>query len=358
MNENTINFELPSKIDRYLATLCKFYERENNNLLQQILVNAKIRVHPEWSYDNWNGGTYGHAIFMSLPESIYLSTVIDKSELQTEIRDGINKIHDIQNEFIDEVFFEMEVPEDHDWRRESGLLITHKRSISDPVANRIWGKVGFRLFLSHKTEVKKETSALKEQLKKYGISSFVAHVDIEPTKEWLEEIENALHTMDSFVAILTDDFHDSLWTDQEVGFAFGRGVPIISLKLGKDPYGFIGKFQALSCSWETAPLEIAKILIKKEPMVNAYITAVQNCQQYDESNNLSKLLPFIGKLSDHQAEKIITAFNENSQIRDSYGFNGKRPRYYGEGLVGHLHRLTNKSYKLTSRGQLVLNEEN
>jgi hypothetical protein len=285
-----------------------------------------------------------------------LSTVNEKSELQTEIRDGINKTHDIQNEFIDEVFFEMEVPEDHDWRKDSGLLITHKRLIPDPVASRIWGKDGFRLFLSHKTEVKKETSALKDQLKKYGISSFVAHVDIQPTKEWLDEIENALHTMDSFVAILTNDFHDSLWTDQEVGFAFGRGVPIISLKLGKDPYGFIGKFQALSCSWETAPLEIAKILIKKEPMVNAYITAIQNCQQYEVGNNLSKLLAFIDKLSDHQVEKIITAFNENSQIRDSYGFNGKRPRYYGDGLVGHLQRLTNKSYKLTSKDRLVLNE--
>jgi hypothetical protein len=79
MNENTINFELPSKIDRYLATLCKFYERENNNLLQQILVNAKIRVNPGWSYDNWNGGTYGHAIFMSLPESPCVRIVVASS---------------------------------------------------------------------------------------------------------------------------------------------------------------------------------------------------------------------------------------------------------------------------------------
>jgi len=82
--------------------------------------------------------------------------------------------------------------------------------------------------------------------------------------------------MDSFVALLTGGFHDSLWTDQEVGFAFGRGVPIISVKLEIAPYGFIGKFQALSCNWETAPAEIAKILIKKEPMLNAYVIAVQN----------------------------------------------------------------------------------
>ncbi len=29
--------------------------------------------------------------------------------------------------------------------------------------------------------------------------------------------------MDALAALLTTDFHDSNWTDQEVGFAIGRG---------------------------------------------------------------------------------------------------------------------------------------
>lgn len=354
MSNQEIQFKLAVNIERYLATLCKLYEKEGKTLLQQIIVNAKIRVHPEWSYDNWNGGTYGHAVYMSLPESLYLGTVNEKSELQAEIRNGINKIHDVQNEFIDEVFFELEVPGEDDWRKSSGLLITHNKSVPDPVADRLWAKDCFRLFLSHKTEVKTETNALKEELKKYGISSFVAHVDIQPTKEWLVEIENALHTMDAFVALLTDGFHDSLWTDQEVGFAFGRGVPILSLKLGKDPYGFIGKFQALSCTWQSAAPEIAKILIKKEHMLNAYINAASSCQRYDDGNKLSELLQFIDKLSAAQVDKIISAFNENSQIHDSYGFNGKRPRQYGDGLLPLLNRSTGKTYTLNTRGKIAL----
>ncbi len=352
MNGQGNTFELPKNIDRYLATLSKYYGKEGQKQLQEIIVNSHAKVHAGWSSDNWNGGTYGHALYLAIPESIYLSTVNDKAELQEEIRQGLNKIHDIQNEFIEEVFFEMEVPADHDWRKDSGLLITHNRIIPDPVANRIWDKDCFRVFISHKTEVKKETSGLKEKLKLYGISCFVAHEDIHPTKEWQNEIENALHTMDTFVALLTDGFHDSLWTDQEVGFAFGRGVPIISVKLGKDPYGFIGKFQALSCTWETAPAEIAKILIKKDPMLNAYINAVQNCQSYDGGNKLAEILPFIEKLSDSQIDNLITAFNENSQVRDSYGFNGKNPRYYGDGLLHNLRRITNINYKLSSRNKI------
>ena len=266
---------------------------------------------------------------------------------------GLDNIQDIQNEFIAEVFFEMEVPDDQDWRGDSGLLISRSRVIPDTVVSRIWDKDCFRVFLSHKTEVKKETSILKEKLRLYGVSCFVAHEDIHPTNEWQNEIENALHTMDVFVALLTDEFHESLWTDQEVGFAFGRGVPIISVKLGKDPYGFIGKFQALSCSWEKAPAEIAKILIKKEPMVNAYINAIRDCLNFDNANKLAELLPLLDRLSETQIEKIQKAFNENGQVHDSYGFNGKNPRYFGDGLAYHLRRITKVDFRISSHGKIV-----
>ena len=171
--------------------------------------------------------------------------------------------------------------------------MTGHRIILPEAQSRIWGDEGYRIFFSHKAEVKKETSALKERLKLFGISCFVAHEDIHPTKEWQNEIENALFSMDAFVALMTEGFHDSLWTDQEVGVAFGRGVPIISVKLGKDPYGFIGKFQALSCSWDNAAKEIVKIFVKYDRMLNAYIKAVSGCQSYADGNTLGEILPLM-----------------------------------------------------------------
>ena len=353
MNDQNQNFELPKKIEQYLATLSKYYEKNELRQLQEIIVNSNHRINAGWSYDNWDGGTYGHALYLAMPESIYLSCVDEKVEMQSKIREDLNKIHDIQNEFFDEIFFEMVVPEDYNWRKDSGLMVTRYRTVPDPIAHRIWDKDCFRVFLSHKSGVKKKTSVLKDALKIYGISCFVAHENIHPTKEWQNEIENALHTMDSFVALLTEKFHESLWTDQEVGFAFGRGVPIISVNLGEDPYGFMGKFQALSCTWETAPIEIVKLLIKKEPMINAYINAVLKCPSYDEGNNLSELLPYIDSLSDSQIDKMINAFNENSQVYDCYGFNGKKPTFYGEGLLHHLRRITGNDYKLSNRGKIT-----
>lgn len=90
MNEQEIKFELPQNIDRYLATLSKYYGKEGQRQLQKIIVNSKPRVHAGWSYDGWNGGTHGHALYLAMPESIYLRTVNEKAELQSKIREGLN----------------------------------------------------------------------------------------------------------------------------------------------------------------------------------------------------------------------------------------------------------------------------
>jgi hypothetical protein len=52
--------------------------------------------------------------------------------------------------------------------------------------------------------------------------------------------------MDAFLAMHTVGFSQSVWTQQEIGFALGRGGKIISLRMGEDPSGFIAKHQALS----------------------------------------------------------------------------------------------------------------
>ncbi len=345
MSERKRRFELPESIERYLAALSKLYGQEGRRQLQEMIVNSQTRVVEEWSYDNWDGGTYGHAVYLVLPESLFLSTVKTRDGIQKQICQDLNKLHNVRNEFIAEVFLEMEVGDEHDWRKDSGLLLRGSHPVLPDASKRIWGETGFRVFLTHKAKDKKETSDLKERLQTFGVSAFVAHRDIRPTKAWQEEIENALSTMDTLVALMTPEFHDSDWTDQEVGFAFGRGIPIISVKLGKDPYGFIGKFQALSCTWKEAPTEIVKLLVKHERMLNFYIQAVQNCPSWDDGNLLAEVFPSIEELSIKQTDALVKAFNENREVWGSFGFNGTKPSLYGEGLVFHLNRLTRRTYK-------------
>lgn len=347
MSSATSKFELPSKIDNYLALLSKRYAKAGHRLLQEIVVNAKVRVVEEWTSDNWNGGVYGHALYLTIPEALYLGTVDNKNELQNTIETDINQLKHVSDEYIATVGFEMEFAANGDWRRESGLLMTSQRSVPIEAANRIW-QDGFRLFFSHKTEVKHETANIKQRLSQFGFTCFVAHMDIHPTQAWQDEIENALETMDGFVALLTTGFHDSKWTDQEVGYAVARGVPIIAVRLGTDPYGFIGKFQALSCGWEDAALEIAKLLISNARMFEAYLSALRQCHSFIDANILGSLLPAIKSLTPQQASDLVDAYNANAEIRGGFAFNGAKSGSYGRGLVHFLHALGFTGYRVGS----------
>lgn len=128
------------------------------------------------------------------------------------------------------------------------LGIVHGFTVSDAsvaLEASFWEPFHFKLFLSHISSFKKTTSQLQAALRTYGVSAFVAHVDIEPTREWQDEIEAGLYSMDALAAILMPGFKDSNWTDQEVGIAIGRGVLVIPVMRGSTPHGFISKYQGL-----------------------------------------------------------------------------------------------------------------
>lgn len=346
MAKKARTFDLPSKIDRYLAALSKLYGQEGKRELQEILVNGQVRVHEEWTYDGLDGGVWGHALYLTIPEQLFLASVKRKQKHQESIREGLNALHNIQREFISGVFIEMSIPDENDWRRESGLIFGNKRSVSDQAAKRIWSPGMFRLFLSHKSSVKKRTLDLKEQLALFGLSGFVAHADIHPTKEWQEEIENALASMDGFITLMTPDFRESEWTDQEVGYAVATGVPMLAVQLGQVPYGFIGKFQAASSSWETAAVDIAKTLIKNDRVLASYTEALHRCPNFENANMLAKALTGIEKLTPEQADALVRAYNENYELRGGFGFNGNKPTFYGPGLVHYLNEFDPRTFRI------------
>jgi hypothetical protein len=199
--------------------------------------------------------------------------------------------------------------------------------VSDSQIEHIWGdRRYFRLFLSHITECKTEAAALKDALSKFGIMVFVAHADIRPTREWLNEISLALHTMDALAALLVPNFHKSAWTDQEIGFALGRGVPILPLKFGQDPYGFIDRFQALNCSADAlgnAAYSIAEVLaanLECELKISDSIArSLCFAGNFRQAKLLTELLEIPEKLPLEAIGCIRQAVCENDQVSRSWG---------------------------------------
>lgn len=185
-------------------------------------------------------------------------------------------------------------------------------------------KIGhFKLFISHLASFKNTIGKFKIELEKYGISSFVAHEDIEPTKEWQEEIEKGLFTMDALCAVLMPRFKESNWTDQEIGIAIGRDVLVIPIRRDLDPYGFIGKyqgFQALGKNLNEVAEGVFMILAKNPKTRNKLLNCLTDL--FILSNNktdaLNRILS-LKKINDLPEDRIINVRNnmlENKILKD------------------------------------------
>lgn len=148
------------------------------------------------------------------------------------------------------------------------------------VSANFWKAGHLKVFLSHLSIFKKQTAMLQKALLKYGITAFVAHEDITPSKEWQNEIEAALLSMDVFVAILMDGFKESDWCDQEIGVAVGRKVLIIPIIKDLYPYGFISKYQGVKVNnlkvGDVAGI-IFKIIVNSEQKRFDMLKALSNC---------------------------------------------------------------------------------
>jgi hypothetical protein len=151
--------------------------------------------------------------------------------------------------------------------------------------------------------------------------------------------------MDGLVALMTDNFHDSQWTDQEIGYAFARQVPIIAVRLGSDPYGFIGKFQALTTSWDEAPKKIRGLLCKSSDFFPAYLRAIRACQSWTDANYLAEYFPLFDTLSEDQIDELIAAYNVSPELAGSFGFDGTKPRLFGKGILHYLNLWSDRNFK-------------
>ena len=243
----------------------------------------------------------------------------------------------MQNEYVHEVFLEIQDdPALKNWREDSGLLIRTSTvgavSSADELA-RIWTPRYFRLFVGHKADYKTEAGQLKDALERFGVSCFVAHEDIEPTKEWQTEIEKALFSMDALLALMTDGFSNSNWTDQEIGVAIGRQVPIIPLRLGMDPYGFIGKYQALSGADKTAAVlagDVYDLLwakpVSKERIIASLVARFENAGSFREANDLMSYLERIHDAPPGLVERLEAAQQQNTQVAGAYAVRDRLPR--------------------------------
>jgi len=191
---------------------------------------------------------------------------------------------------------------------------------------KFWTPGHFRLFLSHVSLIRAKTAQLQKALRKFGISGFVAHEDIEPTKEWQSEIEKALMSMDALVAILTPGFKESNWTDQEVGVAVGRDVLVVPIRKGLDPYGFIAKYQGYQGDSRTIG-EVTRAIFDilttnpktKGKMADVLVGLLLASRIQEDAANWLRLIEAFDGLPTRHVERLQANAGENDVLLKSKG---------------------------------------
>jgi len=305
-------------VEEVVATLTDMYRHQGQTDIVELLETASARI-DQIDYDNWNGGTYSYALMLDVPVSVFTSLEPRLAEIEKSISTKLTSIcRNLINEHLDSVAIAPST---------SKLTSVGQRAKpADAEVSHIWKAGFFRLFLSHVSAHKVAISKLKSELHLLGISGFVAHEDIKPSLEWQNEIELALRSMHALAALLTSDFHPSNWTDQEVGFALGKGVLVVPVRLGLDPYGFIGKVQGLSGSLDdpfwTASLLKSTLLnhsSTRRQMRNGLVRSFEAAESFVHAIALSKEISAVKDYSESEKETILRACKTNGQVFNATG---------------------------------------
>lgn len=177
------------------------------------------------------------------------------------------------------------------------------------------GNGKLKIFISHKDSRKVDANALAKMLAEIGVSGFVAHDNIQPMMLWKREIEKALASMDGFIALLSDDYYGSVWTNQELGYALAKGVPVFLYSVDKTiPHGFHMDVQAI----RAGPKELLRLLKKqfsKHPVLKEAILELF-CGAINGSflNAKERFCELVGlTLTDKEIERIVAAFSAEAK---------------------------------------------
>jgi hypothetical protein len=321
----------PPPVERVVATLAELLRRQGERELADLVTAARSSI-AQTSHDNWNGGTDYYTLFLRLPIATFAEVEPRLDEVQNKIAAKLRSVVKADQQDT-EVLGSVDV---------SAILEPPmtgvRRAAPASEAQRLWQSGRLRLFLSHVSQHKVEVFELKRALGDLGVSAFVAHEDIEPTAEWQAEIELAIASMHAMAALLTPEFHDSLWTDQEVGMAVARGVLVIPVRLGRNPYGFVAKHQGMRGDLGSPgklASDMVHILVEHEStarsMREGLVVAFEAARSFAMAKAVSLLIEGTHGFSPDQLARMEAAIEQNSQVAASFGV----PERIRVAIAGH-----------------------
>jgi hypothetical protein len=182
-----------------------------------------------------------------------------------------------------------------------------------------WPINGLRLFVSHSAEVRGTLEQLKAEFGYLRVNFFLAHDNIQGGEEWRAALLCALKSMDALASIHSAGFTQSPWTNQEVGFALAREVPIVPILNGEVPSGFLAQIQGFS--WQAGQeAQVARSIFERlnqhealQPKLSEGLAnALKHSESYPETDRIVAALLNCQRLSERalRAINLACSFND------------------------------------------------
>lgn len=339
---------LASKLPKYLRQLAAVYEKSRDTYKRDVIRQGKWFLRPNTHLAGYDGEMEGHTVVLFAPlETVATIKPSKQSEAARQINSDLAELNSVSNEFIGSVVIEADDESDPECQAATGFA---QRPPIDPDSVTIWKPGLARVFLSHRDNEKVRVQELADALEGYGMSCFVAHETIPADEDWQKVIVSGLETMELMIAIITDDFHESVYCMQEVGYALGRAIPVISLKVGKcHPLGFTSHKQAQK-GWLDEPSKSAKSLFsligdrlrRLERLNDVLITSFCEAKDWhDARDRFERMKAHVEKLTAEQVMQIVSAYGSNDQLYNAIYLDNNANR-----LAKYMNKTTGGDWKI------------
>lgn len=158
------------------------------------------------------------------------------------------------------------------------------------------------VFISHSHSDLELAIELKKRLRILGFVGFVAHEDIEPTREWQEEILAALKRCCGLVVISSQAARESAWVNQEIGAVVGSGRPVFSIKSGCAPWAMLYPYQ--SVPWRRPP-PLADGKVPDRALLESTVPPLNHALERVKLSTSSHLVEGLGATHSFEEARIV-----------------------------------------------------
>ena len=175
-------------------------------------------------------------------------------------------------------------------------------------------------FISYQTADRLVAEKVKNLLQEAGISSFMAHEDVNVSEEWRLKILEEIGVADLFVSLWSQNYYGSCWCIQESGIAsFRQDLTVIPLSVdGSTPQGFANNIQSTKIDPTNVQLsDLLPGLVKAEPDfgIKLIFKDIKGSRSFRGAEaNFNQIIPHLDILTPEQGKELLQISIGNNQV--------------------------------------------